>query len=565
MINQNQSRLMGSILAVGGSLTTIFLIDQSVTDPVNAPKLFILGVASFALLGALISRPKIFSSTLLVNNFLFPGVFFISSLIVLFTSDAPLSQSVYGSYGRNNGFLLYLFLTIVLICASLLSDSQSVVKAIYGLMFAGIVNVVYCSWALVFGDFIGWSNPYGSILGTLGNPNFIGAFLGIFWTACLAFLIGNIKRKKVVAICAVLLPVIFYLTIMSNAIQGRVLIAAGSGIVIFYWLKASFKNPVPMITFLAVSVILGGLSVFGALQKGPFVELIYKTSVSLRGQYWLAGWRTGLENPATGVGFDSFGDWYRRTRDIKALTLPGVNTVVNTAHNVPIDMFAFGGWPLFVSYVALTLFVLYKLMRLTILVKSYDFVLVTLAGGWLCYQLQSIISINQVGLAVWGWIFSGLIIAYEKIQSRDKLNEVRQSEGSQRRQKAPAGVVSPGLMAGVFALIGALISVPPLSADTKWRSALLSAQVAKLQESLTPSYMNPSNTNRFFSTAQLLEGNKFFNEAHQVVLAGLDFNPNSFDLWKLLFLIENSTEQERELAILNMKRLDPLNPDVTAK
>jgi hypothetical protein len=228
-------------------------------------------------------------------------------------------------------------------------------------------------------------------------------------------------------------------------------------------------------------------------------------------------------------------------------------------------MFAFGGWPLFVSYVALTLFVLYKLMRLTILVKSYDFVLVTLAGGWLCYQLQSIISINQVGLAVWGWIFSGLIIAYEKIQSRDKLNEVRQSEGSQRRQKAPAGVVSPGLMAGVFALIGALISVPPLSADTKWRSALLSAQVAKLQESLTPSYMNPSNTNRFFSTAQLLEGNKFFNEAHQVVLAGLDFNPNSFDLWKLLFLIENSTEQERELAILNMKRLDPLNPDVTAK
>ena len=263
----------------------------------NAPKLFILGVASFALIGALISRPKIFSSTLLVNNFLFPGVFFVSSLIVLFTSDAPLSQSVYGSYGRNNGFLLYLFLTIVLICASLLSDSQSVVKAIYGLMFAGIINVLYCSWALVFGDFIGWSNPYGSILGTLGNPNFIGAFLGIFWTACLAFLIGNTNKKKVVAMCVVLLPVIFYLTLASNAIQGRVLIAAGSGIVIFYWLKARFKNPVPMITFLALSVILGGLSVLGALQKGPFVELIYKTSVSLRGQYWLAGWRTGLENP----------------------------------------------------------------------------------------------------------------------------------------------------------------------------------------------------------------------------------------------------------------------------
>ena len=30
-----------------------------------------------------------------------------------------------------------------------------------------------------FGDFIGWNNPYGAILGTFGNPNFLSSFLAM--------------------------------------------------------------------------------------------------------------------------------------------------------------------------------------------------------------------------------------------------------------------------------------------------------------------------------------------------------------------------------------------------
>ena len=40
---------------------------------------------------------------------------------------------------------------------------------------------------------------------------------------------------------------------------------------------------------------------------------------------------------------DTFGDWYRRMRDAHALELPGVNNVVNAAHNVPIDIFHLEG------------------------------------------------------------------------------------------------------------------------------------------------------------------------------------------------------------------------------
>jgi hypothetical protein len=47
-------------------------------------------------------------------------------------------------------------------------------------------------------------------------------------------------------------------------------------------------------------------------------------------------------------------------------------------------------------------------------------------------------------------------------------------------------------------------------------------------------------------------------------LEAVAWNPESFDLWKTLYLIRNSSAQEKELALDNMKRLDPLNPDVTS-
>ena len=40
---------------------------------------------------------------------------------------------------------------------------------------------------------------------------------------------------------------------------------------------------------------------------------------------------------------------------------------------------------------------------------------------------------------------------------------------------------------------------------------------------------------------------------------------DNFDLWKVFYLIQASTTEEKALALENMKRLDPLNPDVTAR
>ena len=76
--------------------------------------------------------------------------------------------------------MAYLFLTLIFIATLSLRAKKSFELIIKALLVTGVVNVIYSLWAWQVGDFVGWSNPYNTILGTFGNPNFIGAFLGIF-------------------------------------------------------------------------------------------------------------------------------------------------------------------------------------------------------------------------------------------------------------------------------------------------------------------------------------------------------------------------------------------------
>jgi hypothetical protein len=268
------------------------------------------------------------------------------------------------------------------------------------------------------------------------------------------------------------------------------------------------------------------------------------------------------------VGFDTYGDWYRRVRDTQALILPGPNVTTNAAHNVPFDVFAFGGWPLFLPYIAILALSVVAIIKVTIRARKYDAIFVTLTTVWVCYQLQSIISINQIGLAVWGWLFGGALIAYE-IATRPKIESEsnqtvkgRVATGRSASNKKSETVFSSTLLGGIGAVAGLLIAAPPYSADAKWRSALVSQDAQKIEEALVPGYLNPMNSYKYGNAVQLFEGSKLYDLAYKYALIGVEFNPDSFDSWKALYLITNSTPEDKARALENMKRLDPNNPNV---
>ena len=480
-------------------------------------------------------------------------------------SEAPLTQNLYGAFGRNTAFIAYLLLIYIILSVAVLRREESFKYLIWGLFGAGFVNVFYCTWVIAFGDFVPWENPYGNILGTFGNPNFVGAFLGLFAASLVAY---SFKKGTSVAIRSgafALFLVTVYAIIDSNAIQGRVVVAAGLGIVGFYLVRSKFEALIAQVVYVFFMGAAGTFALLGALQIGPLTEYIYKTSVSLRGQYWQAGWNMGSDHPFTGVGFDTYGDWYRRARDAQALILPGPNTTTNAAHNVPFDVFAFGGWPLFASYLAILSLSVIAIIKVTRRNRKYDAVFVTLTTAWTCYQLQSIISINQIGLAVWGWLFGGALIAYE-VTTRPKVDESQNVESKRKRvpakKKQGETVVTSTLLAGVGAVIGLLIAVPPYGADAKWRSALGSQDLNKIEAALVPGYLNPANSNKYANAVQLLESSKLFDISLKYAQIGVQFNPDNFDAWRVLYLISKSSPEEKALALENMKRLDPKNPNV---
>jgi hypothetical protein len=360
--------------------------------------------------------------------------------------------------------------------------------------------------------------------------------------------------------------VAFYEVINSHAIQGIVVTGGGIAIVGFFAVRSFLKSKMITGLYVLSVVFVGVLAIMGALQKGPFT-FIYKTSVSLRGAYWNAGITMGMDHPLTGIGMDAYGDWYRRARSEKAATvMPGPKTITNAAHNVVIDIFAYGGFPLLIAYLAMLLMAAIAIIKVVRRRQSYDAVFVAMAAAWICYQTQSLISINQVGLALWGWVLTGALIAYERA-TRNGEGEERPTagKGPKTKMKSSSGVISPQLVAGIGALVGVLIAVPPMAADSTWRAALDSKDVAKVMAALEPGYLKPSDSQRLAQAVQLLASSNLTDQARQIALQGIEFNPDYFDAWRVFYYLTNTTEEEKNSALANMKRLDPLNPDVLAQ
>jgi hypothetical protein len=560
MNSATMERFLARSLGIGAFLTTV-LVYTSVSDPVNVPKMVVLAVVAFGSLGTLAFSYKIriFSGNkLLVSGLI---LFLVTSIMAVMQSASPFNQNFYGTYGRNTGLLTYISLAFLMLVATMINKVENIKFLLWALLSAGFVNVTYCLWVVIFGDFIGWSNPYGNILGTLGNPNFIGAFLGIFISVYVAYLIGPGTKIIYRVLGAIVLVVALIEVNASNAVQGVVVSAGGVALVGFLYLRSKFKeNLIPSIYAGAITAV-GSVAVLGALQIGPLTDLIYKTSVSLRGEYWQAAINMARVNPFSGVGMDSYGDWYRRARDTQAMILPGPSVVTNAAHNVPLDLLAYGGIPLFVSFLILFTLSAVSVVRIIFRNREYDWVGVGLVVGWTCYHVQSIISINQIGLAIWGWIFNGAVIAYDRATRTANTEESATAVKKSPNRSKGSQVISPQLVFGLTGALGFILAFPAFNSDYQYRKALATSQAPLVQKALEPTFMTPANSRFLAEAAGLFENSKIPDLARKYALEGVAHNPDYFDAWRTLYGISSSTPEEKAEAKKNLIRLDPLNQE----
>jgi hypothetical protein len=247
-----------------------------------------------------------------------------------------------------------------------------------------------------------------------------------------------------------------------------------------------------------------------------------------------------------------------------SIATPGINTMSNVSHNVFIDFFAWGGFPLFLLYIAISSFGLFIIVKRFITRRTFDPIFVAIATSWICYQAQSFISINQIGLALWGWILLGLLVAYDRVSKNSHLEEESNSSKNtiSKKQVSKSSQLLP-FYALVGAIFGFLIAAPPMLGDAKWQTALKNQNLQMVENAMQASYFNPANSSKYANAVNLLLVNKYQDKAVNLAIQAVKFNQNSFDSWKQLYFISEESNPLHSQALENMKRLDPLNPDVT--
>jgi O-antigen ligase len=561
MLEAKALKVLRSGLLILGVVTTLWMAPYSSLDPVSLPKMSVLVFLSVLLSG--IWLPRI--------TYLIQGKFqLVTALALVFTSllilivcfsGSGIWLQIYGTYGRNTGALTYLALVLLLLSTAIATDKYFLEKILQSLVALGVVLVIYGQIQHQGWDPLPFQNAYeNNVFGTLGNPNFMSAFMGMIGVVAIGLSISGKIPKRIRAILLMLSFATLVIVYETDSLQGFLNFTAGFASLVILWLFMQQKKRAAI----ALSSVVGaggGLAFLGLINVGPLANYLFKGSLEARGFYWRAGVNMLIDHPLFGVGMDGYGDWYRRSRTLEdTLVSPYINS--DSAHNVFLDIASNGGFPLFVTYLAILSLVVGAILRVVKRSKSFNPYFAAAVGGWVAFQAQSLISINQIGLAIWGWLLSGLIIGYEISTRNEGEEETKSSNNESRRiEKQRNQVLSSITIVSIFAstLMASILSIPPFVAANEFYNALKSGNALQLQPA---AYIKPYDRVRFTFVASNLAQNDLNDRALIVIRDAVELFPNSYEAWNILVGLPNASPQEITRAKAEMRRLDPHNPDL---
>jgi hypothetical protein len=294
------------------------------------------------------------------------------------------------------------------------------------------------------------------------------------------------------------------------------------------------------------------LIVSSIFNVGPFARFIYETSVQVRGFYWEAAIRIIKQHPLLGVGFDGYGDWFNRTRSFEAFNYNS-GVVSDSAHNIPLDIGASGGIILLGSYVFIQFLVLKSAWTKFKSDESFDEIYAALFAAWIAYTVQSLLSINQIGLGVWGWSLTGLLIGYGRFLKSIQVKRNGKKILTKKIQKQSVSALSISVIA-FCVFMGLVVSLPPYFAGTKFYDALQSGNFKVLTAS---AYLKPYDRSRFFNVALILKENKRYPEALRVLMDATRTYPDYYAAWLEIRNSPSASLEQILTAEKEIKRLDP--------
>jgi O-antigen ligase len=400
-----------TLLLTGAAITTLYF-NTKIQDPFNSPKLWIISLLAAWSAGHIFAKRKILFSaeskalTIIMAGFLGVG------LIALSQTDS-IYIGFFGESQRRNGYLNYLSLGMILLVSSIVFRFNSLNKIYLVSLGVGAILSVYGLLQSSGLDFVNWSNPYNSVISTVGNPNFAAAIMAIMATLNFGAAL-NTSRKIYLRMMHIIVTIFsIYVISLSDALQGLIVTTIGIGTII---LVLIFNKSKALGVFATIgAALISIIGIMGMLQIGPLTQYLYKTSVSIRGYYWRAGIEMLQDNFIFGVGLDRYGAHFKQVRESSYSLNYGFDITSNNAHNVPIQIFSTGGIFLGIAYLALLIYIFYcGIKGLRKFEGNQRVIIATFLGAWIAYQAQTIISIDNIGVSIWGWLLGGVVVALSR-------------------------------------------------------------------------------------------------------------------------------------------------------
>lgn len=553
------------LLKIGTILSLVSAsISLSFADPINWPKQIAL-ISTLPYIAYLVFKdfpkgrnvPKL--PAVLILFFIFSGV--ISAVL----SNENWMRTFWGTFGRNNGLVTFIAFGCLILIGYIISlSASSYISIFFPLIILAIVSAFYGILQLRNLDPIEWSTG-GQAFAFFGNINFASAIFGLGAILVLALIALNFRSRKKLFVLIAIYSLLTLVTWFSNSIQG---VAINLLFIFILTLIIVGRINKLLLGILLVTYTLGASIVgLGLVGFGPLGERIYQYTFELRLKYLYTGLKMGFDNPVTGVGVDSYGDWYRNFRDLDIIGITGVDLTVNNAHSAPIQIFATVGIFPFLAVALLYIIAITKSMT-KIFGSNHDLEQKLMAAVFLAVTVNSFVSIDNISVGIWNYLLLGLNLSAQKPTQSKGIHQLNNSKRSLNVRSAyPAKLISSLLSAALFGI--------------SWTSSYPDRKVVSLYQNSGSTLQSNSDLQRTFEF-QKLATSSFMTETHfrlvAEALSQLGQNEAAISVLKtgitrfsrdyqlndyLAVFLERTNRKEEAVKVREAQlKLDPIQPQV---
>jgi len=136
------------------------------------------------------------------------------------------------------------------------------------------------------------------------------------------------------------------------------------------------------------------------------------------------------------------------------------------------------------------------------------------------------------------------------------------AESLNRNQKKTNTEIMSHPIAGTIVItgmvLGFLVISPLVLTEASWRNSLEKGSLPEIEQNIGKF---PKVSARYQFGIQHLGGNQLGDLAYKYAKEAVVFNPNDYQTWRILIQLPQTTESEKQNAQVNLRRLDPLNPE----